>query len=138
MRYVLDTTAFSAAMKQDSELSSLMMRYRPGDIVTVPPVMAEIAYGIQRLDSSSRKYQILTSERDRLLSIISILPWTSEASGHFGKIKADLERKGELIDDFDISIAAIALAHDFGVITANLGHFSRVKKLNCRSWKESS
>ncbi len=136
MRYVLDTTAFSAAMKQDPELFSLMARHRPGDIVTVPPVMAEIAYGVHRLDSSSRKYQVLTSERDRLLFIISILPWTSEASGHFGKIKADLERKGKRIDDFDIAIAAIALAHDCGVITANLGHFSRVKKLNCRSWKE--
>ena len=137
MRHVLDTTAFSAAMKQDSELFSLMMRYRPGDIVTVPPVMAEIAYGIQRLDSSSRKYRILISERGRLLSVISILPWTSEASDFFGKIKTDLERKGELIDDFDIAIAAIALAHDCGVITANLGHFNRVKTLNCRSWKKS-
>ena len=137
MRYVLDTTAFSAAMRQDLELFTLMRRYRPGDIATVPPVVAEIAYGIQRLDSSSKKCQLLMSERERLLSVISVLPWTPEASGHFGRIKADLERRGERIDDFDIAIAAIAFAHDSGVITANLSHFSRIKKLNCRSWESS-
>ena len=44
MRYVLDTTAFSAAMRRDAGLIKLMREVRPGDIVTVPPVVAEIGY----------------------------------------------------------------------------------------------
>ncbi len=136
MRYVLDTTAFSAAMKHDSDLFNLLANYRPGDVVTAPPVVAEIQYGINRLENSSKKYHLLSSERDRLLSIISILTWTPESSEQFGKIKAELERQGDIIDDFDIAIAAIALAHMCGVITANLNHFRRINDLESQSWNE--
>lgn len=135
MKYVLDTTAFSAAMRKDEGLLSLLKSYRPGDIVTVPPVVAEIHYGIERLDSSSKKCLLLKSEQDRLLSLIRLVPWSPKSSENFGKIKADLERRGKLIDDFDIAIAAIALAHKCGVITANLSHFRRVKNLECKGWK---
>jgi len=134
MRYVLDTTAFSAAMKHDSGLFNLLANYGPGDVVSVPPVIAEIEYGIQRLDTGSRKHNLLSSERDRLLSVISILPWTSESSEYFGTIKADLEKQGKLIDDFDIAIAAIAVAHNCAVITANLKHFQRINNLESQSW----
>ena len=123
MRYVLDTTAFSAVMKRDVGIMSFLKGYRPGDIATAPPVVAEIQYGIRRLDGSSKKCLLLKAERDRLLSIITVLPWSPESSENFGKIKADLERQGKLIDDFDIAIAAIAMSHKCGVITANLSHF---------------
>ncbi len=135
MRYVLDTTAFSAAMRRDEGLLELLRNYRPGNVVTVPPVVAEIQYGIERLDTSSKKHFLLTSERDRLLSAITILSWSPESSNNFGKIKADLERRGKLIDDFDIAIAAIATAHKCGVITGNLSHFQRIRNIECKSWK---
>ncbi len=134
MRYVLDTTAFSAAMRREAGLLTFLKSYRPGDIVTVPPVVAEIQFGIKRLDNSSKKYLLLKSERDRLLSVISVLPWLPESSVSFGKIKADLEREGKLIDDFDIAIAAIAISHKCGVVTSNLRHFQRIKDLESKSW----
>ena len=134
MRYVLDTTAFSAVMRRDPNLLELLKSYRPADIVTVPPVVAEIQFGIKRLDSTSKKCLLLLSERDRLLSVIDVLPWQSESSEKYGEIKADLERRGKPIDDFDIAIGAIAMSHKCGVITANLKHFERIKDLEIRSW----
>ena len=135
MRFVLDTTAFSAAMRRDTALLEFLKRRRPGDVATVPPVVAEIEYGIERLDKSSKKYLLLKKERDRWLSVITVLPWSPNASKSFGKIKADLERLGQLIDDFDIAIGAIAIAHRCSVITANLNHFQRISKLQSISWK---
>ena len=73
MRYVLDTTPFSAVMKQDAGIMSFLKEYRPGDIATAPPVVAEIQYSIRRLDSSSKKCLLLKAESDRLLSIITVL-----------------------------------------------------------------
>ena len=134
MRYVLDTTAFSAAMKRDSGLMTLIEGYLPIEIVTVPPVVAEIHYGIKRLKNASKKVLLLKAERDRLLSIINLLPWQSEASKKYGEIKADLENRGIIIDDFDIAIAAIAMSHNCGVITANFKHFERIKDLETISW----
>jgi tRNA(fMet)-specific endonuclease VapC len=134
MRYVLDTTAFSAAMRKESALLNLLKGYLPNDIVTVPPVTAEIQYGIKRLRNASKKVLLLKAERDRLLSVIAVLPWISEASKKYGEIKADLERRGKIIDDFDIAIAAIAMSHKCGVLTANLRHFERITDLETKSW----
>ncbi|MEE8432638.1 MAG: hypothetical protein V3S16_15425, partial [Candidatus Desulfatibia sp.] len=61
MRYVLDTTAFSAAMRREESLLMFLKKYRPGDICTVPPVVAEIQYGIKRLNNSSKKSLLLKS-----------------------------------------------------------------------------
>jgi tRNA(fMet)-specific endonuclease VapC len=106
----------------------------PGEIAVVPPVVAEIEYGIQRLEPGSRKRTLLVDRQAKLLSAIRVLDWTPQASVRFGGIKAALERSGQFIDDFDIAAAAIALAHDAQVITANLPHFARVEGLGCRHW----
>ena len=134
MKWVLDTTAFSALMQQKPGLITILKQYRPRDIGTVPPVVAEITYGIERLDHKSRKFMLLNSEKDRLLSLLSVLPWIPESSHQFGVIKADLEKRGMLIDDFDVTIAAVALSHQCGVITSNTSHFKRIKDLDCQSW----
>lgn len=133
---VLDTTAFSAAMRHDIDVSRFLRSRPPGDVATVPPVVAEIEYGIQRIDPSSRKRTLLEREKDRLLRMVKVLPWTAESSNLFGSIKAGLERDGQLIDDFDIAIAAISMSHNASVLTANLAHFSRVSGLSCGHWEQ--
>ena len=100
---------------------------------------AEIHNALKLLDSP------IKSENDRRCvlfyrlimksNIGSLLPWLRESSNHFGKIKADLERRGELIDDFDIAIGAIALSYGCGVITANISHFQRITNLECLSYQ---
>ena len=138
MTSVLDTTAFAAAMRNDAEMVGFLRSRRPGDVATAPPVVAEIEYGIRRLDPSSGKRALLEGERDRMLGAIGVLPWTAEASQEFGAIKASLERSSELIDDFDIAIAAIAVAHGAEVISANLAHFRRVPGLSSRHWSDAA
>lgn len=138
MTSLLDTTAFAAAMRDEPEMVEFLRSRRPGDVTTAPPVVAEIEYGIRRLDRASRKRALLEGERDRILGAIGVLPWTPEASQEFGSIKASLESTGELIDDFDIAIAAIAVAHGAEVISANLTHFRRVRGLRSRHWSEAA
>jgi tRNA(fMet)-specific endonuclease VapC len=135
---VLDTTAFSAAMRHEPDMLAFLHARRPGDLATVPPVVAEIEYGIQRLEPGSRRKKLLEAERDRLLGAVIVLSWTDESSRRFGACKAQLERDGVPIDDFDIAIASIALSHGAEVVTANLPHFSRVDGLSCRHWTARS
>ena len=52
----------------------------------------------------------------------------------FGKTKADLVKKGLIIDDFDISIAATALKNDLTVVTDNTKHFSRIEGIKVENW----
>ena len=132
---VLDTTAFSAAMRLEPEIVLFLGARPPGEFGVVPPVVAELEYGLQRLDSASRRYRLLRAQLGRLLSAIPLLEWFPAASVQFGAIKAGLERAGTPIDDFDIAVAAIARAHGAEVITANLAHFARIEGLVCRHWR---
>ena len=74
------------------------------------------------------------SEKEKLLACIRTLPWNRGASELFGTMKAALENEGNIIDDFDIAIAAIAVSHCTTLITANLAHFTRIQGLHVRHW----
>ena len=132
---VLDTTALSAAMRLEPEIVSFLRARPHGEFAVVPPVVAEVEYGLQRLDSASRRQRLLRAQLERLLSTIPLLEWIPAASAQFGAIKAGLERAGTPIDDFDIAVAAIARSHGAEVITANLSHFARIAGLACRHWR---
>lgn len=57
--------------------------------------------------------------------------------GHdFGRIKADLVKRGQITDDFDISIAGTALKHGMTVVTDNVKHFSRIDGLKVENWTD--
>lgn len=47
----------------------------------------------------------------------------------FAETRATLRRRGQIIPDFDILIAATALHHDLTMLTFNLRHFERVPDL---------
>ena len=47
----------------------------------------------------------------------------------FAEVRAYLRRRGQLIADFDILLAATALHHDLIVLTYNKKHFERISDL---------
>ena len=47
----------------------------------------------------------------------------------------DLRRKGTPLEDADILIAGIALAHDATLVTRNTKHFARVEGLRLEDWE---
>jgi tRNA(fMet)-specific endonuclease VapC len=50
------------------------------------------------------------------------------------KIYANLRKAGQLIEDADILIAAIALVNDMTLVTNNTSHFSRIAGLQLEDW----
>jgi len=123
-------------MREETAIMEFLKKNRPGSITTVPLVVAEIEYGIARFSRASKKYLLLSARKEKLLKVVTLLPWIPEASVHFGSIKAALEKSGRLIDDFDIAIAAVAMSHSAAVLTANLAHFSRIEGLQALRWEE--
>ena len=53
-----------------------------------------------------------------------------------GMLKAQLEREGTRLDDFDLAIAACALTHNLILVTNNTEHFSRIQGLRIENWAE--
>jgi predicted nucleic acid-binding protein len=55
----------------------------------------------------------------------------------FGMIKSHLEFQGTPLDDFDLVIAASALANNLILVTNNEKHFRRVEGLELDNWNRS-
>jgi tRNA(fMet)-specific endonuclease VapC len=133
VKYLLDTNAVSALMKGDANVIEHLKRVTPGEVAIPQPVVAEIAYGVARLAKSKRRdalgfrFELIKSELGRA-------PWSDDVSDAFGAIKAELERKGERIEDFDAAVAAHAVALGSVLVTANVKHMIRVQGLEIEDW----
>ncbi len=135
MTYVLDTNAVSALMRGDEAVVKRLASHVPADVAIPQPVIAEIAYGIERLPRSRRR-RLLQSRFDLVCSEIPRTAWTDTVSQAYGRIKATLERRGTRIEDFDAAIAAHALAAGATLVTANLEHMTRVPGLKVEDWTQ--
>lgn len=134
----LDTSALSRLMRADPVALGHAAEHRPGDLFLAPPVAAEIQFGIARLPAGSRRARLLRSQYRRWRALAQWLPWTESASDIFGEQKARLQARGLLIEDMDIAVAAIAMAHGFRVATCNARHFDRIEGLHVDDWSATS
>lgn len=135
MTYILDTNAVSALMRGDEAVVTRLAAHSPADVAVPQPVVAEIAYGLERLPRSRRR-RLLQARFDLVCSEIPRTAWTDAVSQAYGRIKATLERRGTRIEDFDAAIAAHALAVGATLVTANLEHMARVPGLKVEDWTQ--
>jgi len=131
--YILDTNAVSALMKNDTRVVERLAETNPAEVAIPQPVLAELAFGIERLPHAKRR-AALQARFDLICSEIHRADWTDAASHAYGRIKATLERRGTRIEDFDAAIAAHALAAGATLVTANLDHMTRVAGLKMADW----
>jgi tRNA(fMet)-specific endonuclease VapC len=133
--YVLDTNAVSALMKGVPAMIDRLAGVSRANVVVPQPVLAEIAYGISRLPRSKRR-TMLQERFDRIRSELARIAWSDAVSDSFGSIKADLEKNGRRIEDFDAAIAAHASAIEATLVTANIEQMSRVDGLAVEDWSK--
>lgn len=135
MTYILDTNAISALMKGRADVVKRLASVAPGEVGIPQPVVAEIAYGIERLPRSKRR-RVLEERFELVCSELQRVEWTDTVSQAYGKVKATLERQGVRIEDFDAAIAAHALALSAVLVTADRQHMTRVPELRVEDWAE--
>ena len=135
MTYVLDTNAVSALMKGARAVVDRLAATEPGEVGIPHPVVAEIAYGIERLPRSKRR-QALQERFDLICSELQRVEWTDAVSHAYGLIKASLERRGSRIEDFDAAIAAHAIALGATLVTSNIEHMARISGLRVEDWSQ--
>ena len=131
MKYMLDTNIciFLIKSKPDGLLLKLKSAIKEGvSISTI--TLAELEHGVALSAYPEKNADALT----QFLSIIEILPFDAKAASQYGSIRADLQRKGALIGQLDMLIAAHAKAHGLIAVTNNVREFSRVDGLDIEDW----
>lgn len=82
----------------------------------------------QRIDGNLKRLE-------ELFCVFPSVPFCDQAAILFGEIRASLQKRGIPIGPYDTQIAAIALEHDFTLVTHNTKEFSRVEKLKLEDWE---
>jgi tRNA(fMet)-specific endonuclease VapC len=93
----------------------------------------ELRFGIERLPVGKRRLALERAMELVLTSFSQVLPVDPHVADAYGRIKADLERRGAPIPDNDIWLAAVALANECTVVS-NDRHFEAIPHLDRVNW----
>ena len=102
--------------------------------------MAAVALSVitvLELRQGAEKSQQRAANHERLdffLAPMKILTFDEEAALVGARLRANLERQGTPIGDYDSLIAAQALARDLILVTNNVREFERVPGLQIENW----
>ena len=128
--YVLDTNICIYWLKGKGEIRRKVEQAGADNLKITIVTLAELKYGAYKSKEVSENLKSI----DNFLKKIRVLPLDEESTDRFGKIKEDLRRSGQIIEDFDILIASITLKHGGILVTNNIEHFKRIGGLNCENW----
>ena len=120
MRYMLDTNICIYVIKHKPEKVLLKLQ-------TIHP-----EDGVEKSAAVEKNRLALSM----LLANMEILDFDVEAADCYGKIRADLEKKGRPIGPLDMMIAGHGQSLGYTVVTNNVKEFSRVTALRIENWAE--
>lgn len=133
MRYMLDTNICIYAIKHKPEkVFQRLQALDPEDVCVSSVTYAELVHGVEKSAAVEKNRLALLT----LLANIEILDFDVNAADCYGKIRADLEKKGTPIGPLDMMIAGHAQSLGYTVVTNNVKEFSRVKNLKIENWAE--
>jgi tRNA(fMet)-specific endonuclease VapC len=134
MRYMLDTNICIYVIKHKPEkVFQELQKHDPSEVCISSVTYAELVHGVEKSEAVEKNRLALSL----LLANIEILDFDVEAANCYGKIRADLEKKGTPIGPLDMMIAGHAQSLGYTVVTNNMKEFSRVSNLKIDNWAES-
>jgi len=92
--------------------------------------VAELYFGAYNSSKPDENCELL----DELTSELKIISFDGKAGVIFGKVKADLKKKGEIVSDSDLFIASTAISQNLTLVTNNERHFRRIDGLKIENW----
>lgn len=130
LTHLLDTNVCIHALKRHNREVETRFTEHSGRMALSDISLYELFYGAQRYEDPSRRLNII----EAFVSRLEILPFDSRAALHAGQIRADLERKGQMIGAYDIMIAGCARSQGLILVTGNIREFERVDGLRLENW----
>ncbi len=136
MRYLIDTNIISFALRDEHGVKAMMARHLTSDLLLSAVVVGEGRTGAHRTSRPTHwieGWNLLTTGWQQV-------PFDALCADHYGRIRADLERRGTMIGHRDCQIAATALAYSqtegvsVTVVTDNITEFKRVTGLKVANW----
>lgn len=131
MKYMLDTNICIYAIKHKTEtVLKNFLSHVPEEMCVSAVTYAELMHGVEK-SMAVEKNRIALS---LFLSPLTVLEFHAPAAEEYGKIRAELERKGTPIGPMDLLIAGHARSEGLILVTNNIREFCRVERLMVEDW----
>ncbi len=132
MKWMLDTNICIDIIKERPR--SVLDRFKDhtvGDIGVSVVTLAELEYGVSASSRPAKNREAL----DQFVSPLEVAPFDRDATAAYGRLRAALEKKGQMIGSMDLLIAAHAVSLDVRLVTHNSREFGRVPGLKIEDWQ---
>lgn len=127
--YFIETSAIIDYLKGDEKTVDVIDNL-PGELVSSYICLAELYEGIYRVKEKDKPEQGVLDFFSGMSEIYGV---DKDIAANFGKLRAHLKSRGEVIEDIDIFIAATCLSYNLVLVTNNVKHFKRIKELEISS-----
>ena len=128
---LIDTNIISAFMRGDPSVIQKVGKYLRFHATLSVSVITyyEIIRGLKALSNNNK-----LNAFKKFMSSCEVLDLDSLTAEKAAEIYDVLKKKGALIEDADILIAATAIKNELVVITDNTRHFDRIDNLEISNW----
>jgi tRNA(fMet)-specific endonuclease VapC len=130
-RYLLDTNmCIYIRQKRPEAVLRRFRNLRPGEAAISVITYGELLYGAAK----SAQRAIALERLQELITFLPALALPESAAEAYGRIRAELEARGQTIGNNDLWIAAHALTDQLTLVTNNESEFRRVRGLKVQNW----
>jgi tRNA(fMet)-specific endonuclease VapC len=133
MMFLLDTDTCVFWLRGQAAVHARLAAVDPEALNISVITLAELRYGADCSAQPDANHQAI----DDFVSGVAVLAVDTDIARAFGEIKAQLRRQGNLIEDFDLLLAATALVNGLAVITNSTAHFGRIMGLTIDNWAQT-
>jgi len=130
LKYLLDTNIVIYVLKRRPREVLDIFNANASRMAISSITLSELMYGAEKSLSTDKNLEAV----EEFVSHLEVLPYDAKASQHYGQIKAALEKKGQIIGENDIHIAAHAISHGLILVSNNVREFKRVPNLALENW----
>ena len=131
INYLLDTNMVSYFIKGEHHVRDKVVSV-PMSMLSISAITeGELLFGLAKKPNADSLH-VLVHE---FLIRVDVLPWDSDAARCYGMLRADMQKRGRVLSNLDMLIAAHALALDVVLIT-NDRAFNQVAGLKIEDWTQ--
>jgi tRNA(fMet)-specific endonuclease VapC len=130
LKYLLDTNIVIYVLKRRPKEVLDIFNANASRMAISSITLSELMYGAEKSLNTDKNLEAV----EEFVSHLEVLPYDAKASQHYGQIKAALEKKGQIISENDIHIAAHAISHGLILVSNNVREFKRVPNLALENW----
>lgn len=130
-RYLLDTNiCIYIAKHNPASVREHFAQHSVNELAMSVITLGELRFGAEKSQSQEKALAVI----EELANLMNVEALTESVAEHYGQIRAELQKSGQIIGNNDLWIAAHARSQNWILVTNNEKEFLRVDGLRVENW----